>query len=481
MTVTSRRRPTVYDVRNYGAVTLGTSPSAGERTANTSAVQGAIDAAEAVDGGTVLISYAGEVAVNALTVDNPSITIQGLQRETTLLSTNSGDLLTLGPGGTSRAYYFKAEDISYRSRTGGGHIFACTTNLSHARFQDIACIQDNTDKSIYYHVGQDYIDGLWDHCNITISNSATVAAFHIRSNAPSRNRWSDCRVNGAGYYIWDIETTSASGYANDNVIENITGEFNNGGFARIAGARGCVFRNIGFYDMLTQGNITRTLISLEAATSGPKSGNCLFDSVKRHGGTLDASVYDIAVSGAATAFFTFLNCGTVSAGGFEVDLNGLRAVSIESPYVTWTDAEALVRVHSESGIEGIVAPIGRFTKGYQATPASRTATLLGDGNGLIADHTRNVAITTPGVNAIITLPTPYVGYEVTIYNTSLIGYELRTNSPTTIAINGGTGADAESAIPSGTTVHCRGTSATTYVCINIAADGTVTSTEVAAP
>jgi len=88
-------------------------------------------------------------------------------------------------------------------------------------------------------------------------------------------------------------------------------------------------------------------------------------------------------------------------------------------------------------------------------------------------------VTSGGANDIVILPAPYVGTEVYLQGNAT-GYELRTTSPTTIAINGGTGADAESAIAASLTLHCRCVSETKWVCNNYAANGTEAAEEAAA-
>lgn len=110
---------------------------------------------------------------------------------------------------------------------------------------------------------------------------------------------------------------------------------------------------------------------------------------------------------------------------------------------------------------------------------ARTATTDGTGTGTISDTTTFVTVTSDNADKIIVLPTPTPGRVVTLRNAGT-GYELRSSAPATVAINGGTGAGAESAIGANVTTVCRCTTATTWVCTNYAAAGTVSATEVAA-
>ena len=79
----------------------------------------------------------------------------------------------------------------------------------------------------------------------------------------------------------------------------------------------------------------------------------------------------------------------------------------------------------------------------------------------------------------VTLPTPVVGDEIWLKN-GATGYEIRSSAPATIAINGGTGASAESAVIANQLVRLICTSATTWIATNFHTDGTVSALEAAA-
>lgn len=108
-----------------------------------------------------------------------------------------------------------------------------------------------------------------------------------------------------------------------------------------------------------------------------------------------------------------------------------------------------------------------------------TATADGTGTGTIADTTTFALVTSANANNIVVLPTPTVGREVWLA-VGATGYELRSSAPGTVAINGGAGANAESAIGANVATRCVCTSATTWICTDFAAAGTVTATEAAA-
>lgn len=110
---------------------------------------------------------------------------------------------------------------------------------------------------------------------------------------------------------------------------------------------------------------------------------------------------------------------------------------------------------------------------------ARTATADGTGTGTISNTSTFVTVTSDDANKIIVLPAPTPGRVVTIVN-GATGYELRSSAPATVAINGGTGENAESAIAASVVVVARCVSATRWICTDYAAAGTVTATEAAA-
>ena len=112
---------------------------------------------------------------------------------------------------------------------------------------------------------------------------------------------------------------------------------------------------------------------------------------------------------------------------------------------------------------------GNVTGQVNYTTAARTATADGTGTGTIAAAGMLQFITVTSANAahIVVLPTPTPGTIVILRN-GATGYELRSSAPATVAINGGAGADAESAVAASTMVIAVCTSATTWQAIGLA-------------
>ena len=120
--------------------------------------------------------------------------------------------------------------------------------------------------------------------------------------------------------------------------------------------------------------------------------------------------------------------------------------------------------------------------GIQSTAIARTATDDGTGNGTIAAGTSMVLVDADSdANHIIILPAPVVGNIIHLIETATTGYELRTSTPASIGINGGTASNGESAIAGAITyVRCVCVSSTNWICSQFDADGDESKVEAAA-
>lgn len=107
------------------------------------------------------------------------------------------------------------------------------------------------------------------------------------------------------------------------------------------------------------------------------------------------------------------------------------------------------------------------------TATATTGTAIADA-GMI----QFVTVTSDNADKIVILPTPTPGTIVILRN-GATGYELRSSAPGTVAINGGAGATAESAIAANTMVIAVCTTATTWQAIGLAAT-TLAAVEAAA-
>lgn len=114
-------------------------------------------------------------------------------------------------------------------------------------------------------------------------------------------------------------------------------------------------------------------------------------------------------------------------------------------------------------------------KGFQPVAQAVTAAVAGADISAGSSH---VTVTSAAAAHWVNLPAPVVGNIIHIF-VGTNGCELRSSAPGSIAINGGTGAGAESALPANSLTVCVCTSATTWVAYEVAANGAVSAAEVA--
>ena len=112
--------------------------------------------------------------------------------------------------------------------------------------------------------------------------------------------------------------------------------------------------------------------------------------------------------------------------------------------------------------------------GYVPLTASATGTQI-PGDRLV----QIVAPTWVGVNNILILPVSNPGTIVVIAGAAT-GGELRSHAPATVAINGGSGAGAESAVAADRMIIAICESPTSWKAFGIASDGTTAGLEAAA-
>lgn len=111
-----------------------------------------------------------------------------------------------------------------------------------------------------------------------------------------------------------------------------------------------------------------------------------------------------------------------------------------------------------------------------------TVRLAASASGVRIPDERFIQIVIPTWGAadnILILPTPVPG-KIVIIAGAATGGELRSSSPSTIAINGGTGASAESAVAANQMVVAICESATSWKALTIAGNGTLAGLEAAA-
>jgi len=114
-------------------------------------------------------------------------------------------------------------------------------------------------------------------------------------------------------------------------------------------------------------------------------------------------------------------------------------------------------------------------RGFQAVSTAVTAAAAGADIPAGASH---VTVTSGGADRWVNLPAPVVGNIINI-SVGSTACELRTSTPASIAINGGSGAAAESALPANSYSVLICTSATTWIGFEVSSVGVVSAVEVA--
>jgi len=118
---------------------------------------------------------------------------------------------------------------------------------------------------------------------------------------------------------------------------------------------------------------------------------------------------------------------------------------------------------------------------YGSSLASRVQeiTTSGSEDMVISADADHVVVTSGGAGHEVILPAPVVGKKLTI-DVGATGFDLQSSAPATIAINGGTGAGYESAIPANSTLFLVCVSATAWKGYYMDADGDVAKIPAAA-
>lgn len=134
---------------------------------------------------------------------------------------------------------------------------------------------------------------------------------------------------------------------------------------------------------------------------------------------------------------------------------------------------------SISGLTSSVAELNAVK--VSSASAAVTATSDGLTTGIIADGKllNYVAVTSSSANNMVTLPSPNPGVMCWI-NVGANGFKLRSSAPSTVAINGGSGAAAVSAIAASSTILAICISATAWKAIFLDADSDVAKVAAAA-
>jgi len=212
-------------------------------------------------------------------------------------------------------------------------------------------------------------------------------------------------------------------------------------------------------------------IAITSAATGATGEGAAIDIT--HTGALGAGAdaVNITSSGSISSTSNLLAIeqatGACTAGAYGLYINvtgaNIEAIKVDAGTVVLDES---LTVGTTLGVTGAAT----FTAGQQSASVAITATV---GGAAIADGTTFATVDADSNAAyIVILPTPTPGNIVWLTEDGTTGYELRSDTPASVAINGGTEASGESAIAGATTmVRCVCVSATSWICSQWDADG----------
>jgi hypothetical protein len=289
----------VLNVRDYGAVGDNT-------TDDRAAIQAAIDAASTAGGGTVLIPP-GTYRVATELTPKTHVRLAGLSRNNCRINGAAGVL-------SWASAISDIEICDLQLVAGTGHVMTGSGYVSHSRIRNCYLTVTANNRSILYLADVDWIGNLVENCELNRPAGATVAGWYMTSNAGGtnanifRNVWvfSGDSTAAPAFYL---ESDANGNWLYDNVFEDIVGEQNRGGLIEAYSVHGLVVRRCYSWD--AGGAYMRDLIKVgkSTATGGLASRHVIVEESGRHGGTLNAGVYDINLVPGEVVSSRVQNCG----------------------------------------------------------------------------------------------------------------------------------------------------------------------------
>lgn len=277
-------------------------------------IHDAVSAAASSGGGTVVFAP-GELVTITTPITLPSnVSLRGPSHrcENAGVQSSTVDLIRLGATATNVAI----ENLHLRSLSGGGHVIN-TQNNNMSRWLIRGCYlrQDNTAKSVLTTGTGDMVQVYVEDNYVRLSASATVPGFNCVSdaNAINCNTWRHNRFENSGDYCIHIESTSGTGYCQDNTIADNLFQQCLGGEIRLLSVRSCNVDGVYAYDAPSA--YTKSRVVIGASATGVDSRANRLSRVVRRGGSLDTGVKDIALTAGESAVTVIELCnGTIDLG-----------------------------------------------------------------------------------------------------------------------------------------------------------------------
>ena len=321
----------VFNVKDFGATGDGA-------TDDTTAIQAAIDAAEA-DGGIVFVpppDSGSFYLVTNLTVNANGVIIQGVGTASKIRS-NTDHTLSLGT--TTPIGELTIRDLFLENGFATGAALEIAGTVSQSLFANVRFGTQTTSSYCIFASGSSWslLDSMFLKCIMDAdASSLTVPALNFVDTAGAaifnQNTWLGGRwigSTGATAPLCFISVQGAS-YAFGNTFQGINIEIPIAGAIHVEGTQNLALRDLGFYDV---GIAIDHMIDLGKHASGLQTINTIIDNVLRIAGTIGAN-YDIFISNAS--FSTVINSGAQVATTGKIDFSGFRNMLI-NPQATTLD------------------------------------------------------------------------------------------------------------------------------------------------
>lgn len=368
---------TVFNVKTYGATGDGT-------TDDSEAIQDAIDAANAADGGAVYFPDGTYLVVTPLLLKT-RVRLFGDVTGNGCLKTDGNDLF-----GNPTSFTELVEIDHLLLDVTGGHVWA---GMRYARchFHHLRILQNSADKAVMYDADID----LFTTCYFTESvvyvygETRTVPGFYLQSTGvdlltanvfEKLQLWQQDESDDA--YMIHFVSSHATGMARDNAFRDVVFEQCNGGGILMESASGTTLDNCQCWDT-TAASLKADFYSfIKNASNANGCQSTLILNCTRAGDGPDTGVQDINLDANAlqTTIINFSARGTgvvprIDLGGSaSVHLFGLQASTVlsgttGSGYVSTESAGSLV-VHSGTDTN-MVQVVNDLAGGNQNAPCYR--------------------------------------------------------------------------------------------------------------
>lgn len=274
--------------------------------------------------GTYLVSGAAGATIN-----DSGVKLRGLSRDNTSIVSTTGNVLTLST--TAMITGIGLQDISIFSNPGGGHCINTPYGFAQSTFSRVKIQQYNPGKSILYchpTAAGGIFDNKWTDAYFYMPTTSTVPGFDVVGvgNPASANKWTRCRAQGGGTYMFHLEA-GVQNYCYNNTFDTINFEQCDHGAIRIYSGMNTALNQIGLFDNSTID--TDLILFSRADNTKPQSNGIAIRSVHRSNGSLSAGAVDIKLaSGQCNGSNVIEAVSCPSAAGLTMDLGASSGFAV---------------------------------------------------------------------------------------------------------------------------------------------------------